>query len=94
MAVAEEKVSLEALKKMAYEDARKELMKLCGIGKKVADCICLFALHHVEAFPIDTHIAQILTAHYPDGFPFCSIRDLQEFCSSICFIMICVEKAE
>lgn len=70
LAVAEETVSLEALKKMTYEDARKELMKLCGIGKKVADCICLFALHHVEAFPIDTHIAQILAAHYPDGFPF------------------------
>lgn len=69
-AVTEGKVSLEVLKNMDYEEAKKELMKLCGIGKKVADCICLFALHHVEAFPVDTHVSQLLAAHYPNGFPF------------------------
>lgn len=69
-AAAEGKISLDALKRMDYEEAKKELMKLCGIGKKVADCICLFALHHVEAFPVDTHVSQLLAAHYPNGFPF------------------------
>ena len=34
-------------------------MKLSGVGEKVADCICLFALHHMDAFPIDTHIRQV-----------------------------------
>ena len=49
---------------------KKELMRLCGVGEKVAECVCLFGFHHVDAFPVDTHIAQVLKAHYPEGFPF------------------------
>ena len=63
-------VDLTVLPKLDYETARAELMKLCGVGVKVAECICLFALHHVEAFPIDTHVKQMLEENYPDGFPF------------------------
>lgn len=62
-------VSLEAIKTMPYRKAKEELLKLFGVGEKVADCICLFALHHMEAFPVDTHINQALKAHYPKGFP-------------------------
>lgn len=61
---------LEALKSMTYDEAMKNLMTLKGVGKKVADCVCLFGLHHIEAFPIDTHIKQIFAKYYPDGFPF------------------------
>ncbi|MDR1018828.1 MAG: 8-oxoguanine DNA glycosylase [Lachnospiraceae bacterium] len=68
--IVSKEVDLDEIKKMNYKDAREELLKLVGIGKKVADCICLFALHHLEAFPIDTHIKQVFAAHYPDGFPF------------------------
>ena len=35
-----------------------------GIGEKVANCICLFGLHHIEAFPVDTWIEQILMQEY------------------------------
>lgn len=66
---------LEALSRMPYERAREELLKLYGVGEKVADCICLFALHHGEAFPIDTHIRQALQAHYGQGFPMERYRD-------------------
>ena len=45
-------------------------MRLSGIGGKVADCICLFALHQMDAFPVDTHIKKALELHYPGGFPF------------------------
>ena len=63
-------VSLEKLYQMKYyRRAKKELMKLSGVGEKVADCICLFALHHMDAFPIDTHIRQVLEEHYRRGFP-------------------------
>ena len=68
--VAAGEFNLEILKDMPYEEATKTLMTLKGVGKKVADCVCLFGLHHIEAFPIDTHIKQILSEHYPDGFPF------------------------
>lgn len=60
---------LNGLKKADYDKAHKILMEQYGIGKKVADCICLFGLHHVGAFPIDTHIKQILKSYYPGGFP-------------------------
>lgn len=63
-------VSLEKIANMRYyRRAKNELMKLCGVGDKVADCICLFALHHMDAFPIDTHIRQVLDEHYKRGFP-------------------------
>lgn len=62
-------VDLDALQGMPYEEAREELLKLYGVGAKVADCICLFALHHLQAFPIDTHINQALEGHYRTGFP-------------------------
>lgn len=68
--IAKGEVSLEAAAAMPYEQARDELKKLCGVGIKVAECVCLFALHHVDAFPVDTHISQMLSAHYPKGFPF------------------------
>ena len=45
-------------------------MEEFGIGRKVADCICLYGLHHIGAFPVDTHVKQILASFYPDGFPF------------------------
>lgn len=62
-------VDLELIRRMAYRQAKEELLKLFGVGEKVADCICLFALHHLQAFPIDTHISQALEAHYKRGFP-------------------------
>ena len=68
--VSEQRLDLERLKEMEYEAAHKELTAQYGIGKKVADCICLFGLHHIQAFPIDTHVKKICEAHYPEGFDF------------------------
>ena len=60
---------IEDLKKQDYENAHSMLTEQYGIGKKVADCVCLFGLHHIGAFPVDTHVKQILEQHYPQGFP-------------------------
>lgn len=68
--VAHNEIHLKSLYQMNHTEARNELLKLYGVGNKVADCICLFALHHIEAFPIDTHIRQVLEREYPKGFPF------------------------
>jgi N-glycosylase/DNA lyase len=58
---------MESLQTLAYRDAHAELTALYGIGAKIADCICLFALGHDEACPIDTHIRQIAVRLYrPD----------------------------
>jgi len=68
-AVAEGKLILSDVAGSPYSGAKEMLMTRKGIGKKVADCICLFGLHQTEAFPLDTHMNQILAEHYPDGFP-------------------------
>lgn len=60
------------LRCMEEEEAMKELLSIYGIGKKVANCINLFGLYHINAFPIDTHIQKILDEHYKDGFPYAS----------------------
>lgn len=65
----EGKAWLMELLEADYKKAHEMLLKQYGIGKKVADCVCLFGLHHVGAFPIDTHVKQILESHYPQGFP-------------------------
>lgn len=68
--VAEGTVNLEKIKEMSYDEAKKELLKLSGIGSKVADCICLFALHKLDAFPVDTHIQKVIYTVYAGKFPF------------------------
>ena len=54
----------EKLKKMKYQEAKRELMKLPGVGEKVADCVCLFSLGKKEAFPTDVWIARVMTKKY------------------------------
>lgn len=58
------------LRQMKEDEAMNELLSIYGIGKKVANCICLFGLYHINAFPVDTHIQKILEEHYKEGFPY------------------------
>ncbi|MGC8851286.1 MAG: DNA-3-methyladenine glycosylase family protein [Candidatus Micrarchaeia archaeon] len=52
------------LKKLCYEEARDELMKHLGVGRKVADCICLYSLGKLEAFPVDRWIKRKMLELY------------------------------
>lgn len=60
--------NLKALRELKYRDARDELMKLPGVGPKVADCVLLFSLDKLEAFPIDVWMKRIFMEYYPDHF--------------------------
>ena len=57
-------LDLKLLRQMNYPAAMAYLKGFYGIGEKVAACVCLFGLHHVEAFPIDTWIRKILMREY------------------------------
>lgn len=57
-------LDMDYLSSLNYEDAMDFLTGFYGIGKKVANCVCLFGLHHIDAFPVDTWIQKILMEHY------------------------------
>ena len=52
---------------VCYAEAKRRLMGSRGIGDKVADCIALFALDKMEAFPVDRWVARAMAKHYFPG---------------------------
>ena len=67
--VAEGRLDLERLRHQSEESALSALTGVCGVGIKVASCVSLFGLHHVDSFPVDVWIRRILEKEYPDGYP-------------------------
>ena len=63
--VASGEVDLELCKTADYETSRAELMKITGVGVKVADCTLLFGMHRVEAFPIDVWMKRAMEKLFP-----------------------------
>jgi N-glycosylase/DNA lyase len=57
-------LDLNLLRIMDTEDAIEYLMEFKGIGRKVAESICLFGLHRFDVFPIDTHMKQFFSKEY------------------------------
>ncbi len=68
---------LHELKSASYEDAHAALCSFNGIGPKLADCIALFALHHTEAVPVDTHLWQAATRLYFPQWRESALTDLK-----------------
>ena len=59
-------IDLEALRETPYEDAKAELMKITGVGVKVADCALLYGLHRLDGFPLDVWMKRAMAALF-DG---------------------------
>ncbi|ORY01248.1 DNA glycosylase [Basidiobolus meristosporus CBS 931.73] len=55
---------LLTLREAPYSEAHTALLKLPGVGAKVADCVCLMSLDKHEAVPVDTHVWQIAKRDY------------------------------
>jgi N-glycosylase/DNA lyase len=66
--VHENAVELENLKRETYRTTRRELLNFSGVGFKVADCVLLFSLGRLEAFPVDVWIRRVLMKHYKSHF--------------------------
>lgn len=69
-AVVNGSIDLRRLKDADEETTISALTELFGVGVKVANCVSLFGLHHVDAFPIDVWMKRILAEQYPDGYPY------------------------
>ena len=62
-------IDLEKLKAVHTDAARDELMKIKGVGPKVADCALLFSLCHIDAFPKDVWIKRAMQALFGGELP-------------------------
>jgi len=62
--VVEDRIDLERLRHLPVEIARAELIKLPGVGRKIADCVLLFAYGFQSAFPVDVWVMKALQKLY------------------------------
>jgi N-glycosylase/DNA lyase len=62
--IASSEVSLEKIAKLPTNEAREQLVRIRGVGEKVANCILLFAYGRSEAFPIDVWVERVLRRLY------------------------------
>lgn len=69
--VASGEVNIEALKGAPAQEIRDSLLKIKGVGAKVAECTLLFGFGDVDAFPVDVWVRRVVSELYPDGLPEC-----------------------
>ena len=62
------KINFEYLKNSDYNETKRNLRLIPGVGNKVADCIMLFSLNKLDAFPLDTWMIKILEKYYSNEF--------------------------
>jgi N-glycosylase/DNA lyase len=65
--VASGEVRLDRLRRASYQEAQEALLAILGVGEKVADCVMLFALDQMDAFPVDRWIRRALEEWYAPG---------------------------
>ena len=71
-------MDLSELSKMNYDEAFETILKVPGVGPKVADCILLYGFNFKEAFPSDVWIKRIVSYLYFDGKDI-SVPKVREF---------------
>ena len=62
--IADGQFDLERVRTLPIEAARAELMTLPGVGRKIADCVLLFAYGYSQAFPVDVWVTKALRQLY------------------------------
>ena len=62
--IADGTLDLEKIRRLPLPEARAELMKLRGVGGKIADCVLLFAYGFDSAFPVDVWVERALRQLY------------------------------
>jgi N-glycosylase/DNA lyase len=67
--VADGDLDLGALRRLPFEAARERLLEVPGVGEKVADCILLFGLGRMAAFPVDVWVTRAVERLYFRGRP-------------------------
>jgi N-glycosylase/DNA lyase len=74
--IHDDRFDLDALRKLPYSEAKKALCQFAGVGSKVADCVLLFSMDKLEAFPVDVWVKRILLRHYAEHLPDAVVKKL------------------
>jgi N-glycosylase/DNA lyase len=75
--IHEKCLDLEELKQLPYLEARKNMLAFPGVGLKVADCVLLFSLEKLDAFPVDVWVKRVILNHYANQFPEPLVKKMQ-----------------
>lgn len=68
--IANGEIDIDYINSLPTDEARQELLKIRGVGVKVANCALLYGMQRYECVPVDTWINKALK-YYPDGLPEC-----------------------
>ncbi|HLN89035.1 MAG TPA: DNA glycosylase [Candidatus Binatia bacterium] len=79
--IRDENITLENLRNLPYLEAREKLLEFSGVGLKVADCVLLFSLEKMEAFPVDVWVKRVILNHYANQLPAPFVKTLQSHSS-------------
>ena len=66
--VASGALDLEEVSGLSFDECAAALMKIKGVGMKVASCTALFCMEKFDAFPIDVWIRRVLDEKFPKNF--------------------------
>lgn len=63
--IASETVNLDDVARTGpYDEVMDAMLRVPGVGRKVADCIMLFSLERLDAFPLDRWMMRVLDRYY------------------------------
>lgn len=73
--VSSGEVNLNEVRIMPIDEARQSLMKIKGVGPKVAECALLYGMHRLECFPMDVWMKRAMAVLLPEF----TIEDLGQY---------------
>lgn len=65
--VASGEIDLGHIEELPTEEAKRELLKIEGVGEKVASCTLLFGLGKLDAFPVDVWMKRAIVEFFGEG---------------------------
>ncbi|MBR5314212.1 MAG: DNA-3-methyladenine glycosylase 2 family protein [Clostridia bacterium] len=68
-------IDLGLVENMTTSEATEYLMRIKGVGLKVASCALLFGFNKTDAFPVDVWVKRVLEKYYPDGLDLTTLGD-------------------
>ena len=67
--VAKGEIDLFKIQLMPLPEAREQLMRIKGVGPKVAECVLLYGMHRLDAFPLDVWMKRAMATLFPGKTP-------------------------